>query len=162
MTDRLDEQAGEILETVHLLQRNLVKVHAQHSHPMMDLTMPQFHALRMVGEYGPMGIKELAEATQVSAPSASAMVDRLVDMEMLERRPSQEDRRAVEIRLTEEGTARLEFHKATFFSFVRELLREVGPECAEKWCEVYARLREVMCAGTIPKSDGGPEPGPKM
>ena len=160
MADLLEEQARQILETVHELQQHIVKIHAQHFSPM-DLTLPQFHALRVVGEHGSMGIKELAEVLQVSAPSASAMVDRLVDMEMVERRPSRADRRAVEIRLTEKGTACVESHKMVFFSFAKDLLREVGPECAEKWCEVYACLRDVIRNDAMPKRDNGPELEPR-
>jgi len=45
-----------------------------------ELTSPQMTALMTVRERGQVTIKELAEGLGVSAPSASVMVDRLVEM----------------------------------------------------------------------------------
>ena len=77
-------------------------------------------------------VGELAERLQIRHHSAVGLVDRLVHENLALREPSQEDRRQVFIRLTDQGEAVL----AKLASAHHEQLRRIGPE----WSELLQRL----------------------
>src|SRR2546426_3289182 len=71
----------------------------------IDVTMLQFKALLVMfssGETGGMRVSDLARCLNVSAPTASTMVDRLVDRTLVERREDPQDRRQHLCRTSEE------------------------------------------------------------
>ncbi|WP_395751030.1 MarR family winged helix-turn-helix transcriptional regulator [Prosthecobacter sp.] len=69
-------------------------------------------------------VGELAERLQIKHHSAVGLIDRLVLEELVERETSAEDRRRVDIRLTERGEGMLEELAALH----REQLKRIGPE----------------------------------
>ena len=69
-------------------------------------------------------VGELAERLQIKHHSAVGLIDRLVLENLVERDASAEDRRQVNIRLTERGESMLE----ELSSMHREQLRLIGPE----------------------------------
>ncbi len=72
------------------------------------------------------------------------MVDRLVELGMVCRRPSTSDRREVRISLTDAGQEAVEKHEGELLRSLADLLERIGPEYAERWCEVYARIHELL------------------
>jgi len=98
MSEENVARARELFATIRVLQRRLFHWYAERagstSRPPLcvDLSLPQFNTLNVILEHGTVTIKELAEALHVSAPSASAMVDRLVEMGLAVREQGQEAR----------------------------------------------------------------------
>ncbi len=112
-----------------------------------ELSMAQVHTLMTVQGCGESTISNLATLLGVSVPSASCMVDRLVDKGLLHRERSEKDRRKVVVRLSELAVKQVvRMEEAVLATFV-DLVEKVGPETAEKWCEVFARVEEVLAAG---------------
>ena len=68
-----------------------------------DLSVPQLHLLATLNERGPTTVGALADALCVSAPSASTIVDRLVERGAVERIRCTADRRQVMVSLSEQG-----------------------------------------------------------
>lgn len=143
------EQARLIFSTGKMIRDRMVRVHGQsHSteEPAMcgDLSVAQLHVVIATKDRGQVSISELAEALGVSAPSASAMVDRLVDKGVLIREQSQEDRRRVVVRLSPEADKQFgKIEELMLQSFVY-LIEKVGPQTTRKWCEVLQEVREVI------------------
>jgi len=104
----------------------------------------QMRALNLVRTKGPVSITELADLLNVSAPSASTMVERLVEKGVLARKPDPDDRRRVIVTVSPDMVAISEqIEKEIFASFV-ELVEKVGSEVADDWCRVTARIGEVL------------------
>ncbi len=130
-----------------LRMRLMVKHHAIHGFldgPGSDLTMPQFTALMVVREHKSLSLKELAKAMQVSSPSASSMVDRLVEMGMLKRQQNESDRREIRLHLSKIGNEAVKSLENHFLSTLVELLERLGPEVSENWCEIYENVERVI------------------
>ena len=150
MHDNKFAQARELYATVNLLKRKMTRHFAQNLKsreggiPCADMTFPQSNAMIVIRERGALSVKELAEVLQVSPPSASAMVDRLVEMNMLVREQSQEDRRGVTIRISEYGATCLEEVENQILTAIVGLLEKLGPEVSQQWCHVYARVHQVL------------------
>jgi DNA-binding MarR family transcriptional regulator len=109
-----------------------------------DLTFPQYNAMLAVREQGEVSVKHLAERLNVSPPSASTMVDRLVEMGLLERQPNPADRRAVLIRLSAQGQESIDALENSILGFLVELMEELGPEAASQWRGIYDKIQAIM------------------
>lgn len=75
-----------------------------------DLTTQQFNILRIIrGQKGqPASVKLLVERMLDKSSNASRLVDKLLEKGYVQRTTCPEDRRAVEVRLTESGMSLLE------------------------------------------------------
>ena len=109
-----------------------------------EFSFAQMKAIKFVKTKGQVSITELAELLQVSAPSASTMVERLVEKSVLVRKPDPDDRRKVIVTISPDMVAITEqIEKDIFGSFV-DLVEKVGPEIADDWYRVLKRIGEVL------------------
>jgi DNA-binding MarR family transcriptional regulator len=92
-----------------------------------DLHLGQLHALASVHAKGGMTMKELADALQVSSPSATTFVDRLVGMKYLSRIHDVENRRIVRLTVTPAGKRILVRKMAEKQRIVAEVMRPLSP-----------------------------------
>lgn len=109
-----------------------------------EFSFAQMRALKFVKTKGQVSITELAELLNVSAPSASTMVERLVEKGVLIRKPDPDDRRRVIVTVSPDVvTISEQIEKDIFGAFV-DLVEKVGPEVADDWCRVIARVGEIL------------------
>ncbi len=148
--EKYSNEAHEIFKTIQIIQRWMHnrfhscftdKDKTKLGH---DLTMPQFHMLVTIKQFEPLKLKELSEYLHVSPPAASLMLDRLVELGLVLREQSLEDRREVQIRLTSEASESLKWHEHQIISGIRELLCGLGEETASKWVDVYKAIRQYL------------------
>src|SRR5918992_5991603 len=69
----------------------------------LGLTAAQADALVVIGQAGPLSLKDLGELLIAEAGHPSRLVDRLVEAGLVERRAAGDDRRRVELSLTRRG-----------------------------------------------------------
>ena len=74
----------------------------------LDLTMGQLKAMMALVAHGPLSLGVLARTLGIGEPSASLLVDRLVDHGMLMRESDPADRRRILLRPTVEATERFD------------------------------------------------------
>ncbi len=148
MDPLLLEQARGLYKTIRELQASVLLKNAPANIGLecaaKELTLPQLSTLGVIRDHGTLSVKELAEATQVSPPSASCMVDRLVDIGVVRREPSTVDRREVRITLAPEGEAALNAMEGQLLRALVDLLEKLGPEDASRWCALYARIHSLL------------------
>lgn len=104
-----------------------------------DITVEQFHVLRHVRR-GIASMSELADAKNISRPAISQAVDVLVNKGLLTRAQSTQDRRYVELALTEAGNHLLD----TVFKETREWMKERMQTLTTSELETVAKAMEVM------------------
>ena len=109
-----------------------------------DLSMAQFNLIVTVRNQGEITLTELAEKLDVSPPSVSVMVERLVERGLLVRERSSADRRKVIIQVSPDEDHHIaELEESIVATFV-ELVDELGPETARKWYEVLEQVEQVL------------------
>lgn len=108
--------------------------------------MAQMTTLIAVRDAGEVTIKDLALATKVSSPSASTMIDRLVDIGVVRREAGKSDRREVRIGLTPLGEEMVSAMELEVLGSLSRLLEKLGPELAQQWCELNGRIQVVLDA----------------
>ncbi len=109
-----------------------------------DLTMAQMKAVMATWEKGSATIKDLAEDLDVSPPSASAMVDRLVELGVLTREQDPSDRRKVVVRVAPSAVETIQRVEERIVESFLGLVQRIGSENARKWCEILELVRKAM------------------
>ncbi len=109
-----------------------------------ELSVAQVQTVMAVHSLGEVTISNLAAELNVSPPSVSNMVDRLVEKKVLIRERSKQDRRKVVVRLSERAMARATKMEGAVLAAFYDLVEKVGPKTAEKWCEVLACVEQVL------------------
>ena len=144
------EHARYIFTTGKLIHDRILYIHTSHlaegagDDGPGELSLSQMQLVRMIRDREEATITELAELLHVSPPSASVMVDRLVEKGIVTREQSRKDRRKVLVRISPEAIKRIEkIENAILLSFV-ELVEKIGSQTSRKWCEVLARIKEVL------------------
>jgi len=69
----------------------------------LDVTMPQMKIMLLLYFHGPVRMSDIASELDVTLPTATSLVDRLVEKNYLSREGHADDRRVVLCRLSEEG-----------------------------------------------------------
>ena len=92
----------EFALAVKALQREFERQTNEAMQPL-GLTGAQGDALVVIGQAGPLSLKELGELLIAEAGHPSRLVDRLVEAGWVERQVAGDDRRRVELSLTSEG-----------------------------------------------------------
>ena len=109
-----------------------------------ELSPAQIHMLMNIKGQQECTISTLASLLEVSSPSVSAMVDRLVDKGALIRERSRTDRRVVVVRLAPEVADQMAaLEKELLNSFIT-MIEKIGPELTDKWCTVITQITEVL------------------
>ena len=134
-TKDLQEQAVErFWETVPPVW-NFVRSHIREvATEKSDITVEQFHMLRHVRR-GISSVSDLANAKGISRPAISQAVDVLVKRGLLTRIQSTQDRRYVDLALTEEGAELLD----TVFKENRAWMKERMGVLTKDELEVIAK-----------------------
>lgn len=106
-------------------------------HEFMDfskesgLTMTQLSVMMKLYHSGAKGVSDIAEYLGVTNAAASQMVERLVQMDLLERTQGQHDRRVKEISLTSAGRRLIEEGIETRLRWMEKLTFALSPEQQE-------------------------------
>ncbi len=149
MTDRQTlEQARYIFSVGKMIRRHIFtslnRLDICRGSGCVDLSMAQVNLLMTVRGSGKLTLRALADMLRVSSPSASVMVDRLVERGMLLRERSTRDRRKVVIALTPEATSLMAAIEEEVLATFVGLVEELGPETARKWGEVLEQVEQVL------------------
>jgi len=75
---------------------------------LREVSMPQVYILMTLRERGPLTVSELASLLDVSAPSMSAILDRMEEHEFVRRVRNMVDRRVVHVEIQDCGRAMVE------------------------------------------------------
>lgn len=101
MTKR-DDLIKEYMQVMAMVQRQVLPIKAS-SAASQGLSRPQAEALHLLSCRESATIKLMAELLGISSSAATQLTEGLVQMELVSRESSTEDRRVVEVRLTTAG-----------------------------------------------------------
>ena len=98
----------------------------------LGITAAQADAIVVLGRAGPLALKQLGDLLIAESGHPSRLVDRLVDAGLVQRRPSDDDRRRVVLSLTAKGRRmekRIQKARRGLLALARELLgdRDIRP-----------------------------------
>ena len=100
---------------------------AKEHYKLTDLTVTQMHYLEAISALNNPNITELATEMQLTKPTVTVAVDKLIERDYLFKVQSDEDRRSAHLHLTEKGQHINEMHlyaHERFAELIRETLNE--------------------------------------
>jgi DNA-binding MarR family transcriptional regulator len=152
MDNAVREQARYIFTTGKVIHDRILKIQSNQlaldsCDAFGELSVSQMHMIRLVRKHGTLAMSELADLLGVSPPSASTMVDRLVDKGVLSREHSTEDRRKVVVRISPEAVKKIESVETSVLQLFEKLVEKLGPETTQQWCRVLKRINAVLSDG---------------
>jgi len=142
----LDRCTSEIAETVPLVMRSLRRQMRQFVAP---LSVPQLRTLGYVYRHPGASLSELAGHLGVTPPTASALVERLVQRGLITRVLDQKERRRITLTLTAEGARMMQQAQEAIREHVREKLRKLPP------AELRRILGGMQLLGRVFGEEGG-------
>jgi DNA-binding MarR family transcriptional regulator len=116
-----------------------------------EVTLTQYRTLVVLASRGPQRLAELAEAVDVTPPTASRMCDRLVRKGLIARRHERGDRRLVRLSLADKGRELVAAVTARRRTEIATLLAAVPAEQRSSLIDSLQRLASV--AGEVPEQD---------
>lgn len=144
------EQARYIFTSVKMIRDRIfrtqtARLEGGNSHSAFrELSVGQLHVIMVIRLREEVSMSELAELLGVAPPSASAMVDRLVEKGLLNRRHGLQDRRKVMVRVSPEMSKDIEIAETAVLQTMVDLVEKIGPETTRQWCEVLSRVERVL------------------
>jgi DNA-binding MarR family transcriptional regulator len=132
---------ADTIEKLEILNRLLVKTYnlvgkveqsAMRNGPYHDLSMTEVHTLEAVGTSAPRFMSEIAADLEITVPTLTVSIGRLMQKGYVRRRRCTDDRRVVWIELTEKGNKAKRMHDF----FHRSMLKTVMQHMDEKETDV--------------------------
>ena len=137
--DSVSAAVDAVVVWMDRLKRAMVKdLHACGQSPA------QLHVLGLLNEMGPTTVSQLAAHLGTSPPSASAIVDRMVDAELVARERSEEDRRVVTVSLVPAGRKALELGLGGRREMLERILSQLDDDEIHTTLRVITRLEKAI------------------
>lgn len=141
-----------VVEAVIGASRVLVAVAARSlAEVAEEVTLPQFRALVVLVSRGPQRVASLAESLAVTPPTATRMCDRLVRKGLVRRRTGREDRRQVNLTVTQAGRELVAEVTERRRREIAALLQDISPEDQMQMVELFGKL--ASAAGEVPEQN---------
>ena len=100
----IDEKSAELINTLNKLADHYISSQASLAKDRLaELSKQEFTVVIRLGRDGEHTMSELAHKINLSVSSATLIVDKLNEKKLISRIRSEDDRRVVRVRLTEEG-----------------------------------------------------------
>ena len=142
-----EQCAADLMEAIHPIMQ-FIRTEMRNQRES-SLSVPQFRLLAFLSRHPGSSLSEVAEHLGVTRATASAMTDRLVQRQLVDRAEDPQERRQIMLKLTEPGSDRLEQMRHTTRSQVAELLTALT---AEELANISASLTTL---GQVFKSANG-------
>jgi len=109
-----------------------------------DITPHQFEIIRLLMEEGTLHVAEIGQRLQIAKAQMTQLIDKLVDLDIVERKSDNADRRIINISLTGQGKDLLEDHKNNVISAVSETMSFLSDEELEDLSHSLRKLRDIL------------------
>jgi DNA-binding MarR family transcriptional regulator len=114
----------------------------------IDITPLHFEIIRLLEEKGTLHASEIGEKLQIAKAQMTKLIDRLAELNMVERKMDTADRRTYNITLTDGAREILEAHKRRVINAVREIMSNLSDEELDNLSISLRNLRDVLLRNT--------------
>jgi len=110
----------------------------------VDITPLHFEILRLLEREGKLHVAEIGEKLYVARAQMTHLIDKLADLNMIERKTDVADRRTINVTLTGEGRAFLEEHKNRLVHTAMETMSRLTDEEIQDLANTLKKLRDML------------------
>jgi DNA-binding MarR family transcriptional regulator len=105
-----------------------------------DLTVSEAHAIEILGTYGQMNMRSLAQKLGVTTGTTTVTVDRLEKKQYATREPVKEDRRVYLITLTAKGRQAFAEHHQYHTKLTEQVIAALSEEESEQLARLLKKI----------------------
>jgi DNA-binding MarR family transcriptional regulator len=109
-----------------------------------ELTNDQHYILRYIYKSGGCTSTELAEVFEVNKSAITAIINRMVDRELIKRTRDEEDRRVVYLTLTDAGTELFEKMEEKISDLVESIITKFDEKEIQNFLQIFEKLSEIL------------------
>lgn len=117
--------------------------------PDYEFNFREYRVIFHLGYNGPGIMREIADTLGIPVSTATGVVDRMVEKDLVQRERSKEDRRLVKVDLTEKGREVYRWDYETHVHFVKQMLKCLDLENQK----IFVNLMETISAGISRATD---------
>jgi len=110
----------------------------------VDIKFPHFEIMTVLKEEGTLHVAEIGEKLQIAKAQMTHLIDKLVDLNMVERNINTADRRTINVALTDKGRTFLEIHENNIVNAVREYISCLEDDELEALSNSLRVLRDTL------------------
>ncbi|CCQ96079.1 putative Uncharacterized HTH-type transcriptional regulator YpoP [[Clostridium] ultunense Esp] len=125
---------------IQLLHRFFRKIKLEMNQLTEELTVSDFHVLKIIHEESPVNISEIAKRLQVSLSHVTNISDRLINKGLIDRIRSHEDRRVVMLTILPRGEEMMSELQRRRIEYLKHLLENVSDEELEELITIFAKI----------------------
>ncbi len=125
---------------IQLLHRFFRKIKLEMNQLDEELTVSDFHVLKIIHEESPVNISEIAKRLQVSLSHVTNISDRLINKGLIDRIRSHEDRRVVMLTILPRGEEMMSELQRRRIEYLKHLLENVSDEELEELITIFAKI----------------------
>jgi DNA-binding MarR family transcriptional regulator len=110
----------------------------------VDTTPLHFEILRLLEKEGKLHVAEIGEKLHIAKAQMTHLIDKLADLNMVERKTDIDDRRTINITLTGQGRAFLDEHKNRLVHTAVDTMSRLTDEELEDLANTLKKLRDML------------------
>jgi DNA-binding MarR family transcriptional regulator len=140
--ERLNQIADEMYLLFPLFRKKLFK----HKNRLKQSSIPHsyFHILKVLKKKGPLPMSEIGRRVCISKSNMTSVIDRLVENGLAERMPDQNDRRVINIALTNKGNELIGEWHVHSNKEIKAKLSSISDEDLETFYESIINIRTIL------------------
>jgi MarR family transcriptional regulator, organic hydroperoxide resistance regulator len=145
ISSRKQANIGRIINSIRAINKS-IQCQSKELEKSFHVTGPQLGALRVIDHLGEPSLKELSEKMYLHVSTVSGIIDRLEAGRYLTRYRNGQDRRAINIRLTDKGTKLIkEAPLSGLGGMIRDLQKLPAPRINQigRSVELLSRLMNI-------------------
>lgn len=138
----LDELSDELGSLFPLIFKNLMRFGGDNK----DLEMSRIHMdiMFILNRFGQLTMSDIANRLFISKPYNTLLVDKLIELGLVERLPDPKDRRIINIRLTEKGIGYLNEFKKSNKENIKRRLSVLKPGELKQLLSSLQNIKEII------------------
>ncbi|HEY96976.1 MAG TPA: MarR family transcriptional regulator [Dehalococcoidia bacterium] len=110
----------------------------------IDVRLPHIEIMTVLKEEGTLHPAEIGTKLHIAKAQMTHLIDKLVELELVERSFGESDRRTINITLTDKGRNFLEKHENIIFNAVGEYISDLDESELETLSTSLRNLRDIL------------------
>ena len=108
------------------------------------ITPHHFEIIRLLEKEGNLHVAEIGDRLQIARAQMTKLIDKLVDLNLVERQTDIADRRTCIVTLSAHGKAVLEEHRASIMNAIRETMGQLSDEELQDLSDTLRKLQDIF------------------
>ena len=134
--------AGEVVQSFITISRTLTKFSTQNA-GSLGLTLQQMGVLNTIGTFPEITPKEITDKLSLPKSTVSVIVDSLVNLKLIEREISEENRREIHLTATPKGTELSKKSSENALSY-KAMISVIEKMAEEEICNLLRIHKEIL------------------